>query len=233
MKHLLIYVLITCTSVGFAQKNEELEVRGTGRVKAQPDVGVLNVSLTSFDMDFKAAVAKLSADYDKMCQHLETRGFKKEEIKTASYGVHENKIYRRGTSYDSGFVGEHRFIVEFENSKAQLEKIIEAFTNSPVKAKFSLAFTLSDQKRKQLHDELLKKAIEDAKQNAVLIAGASGQQLGKIKTIQYGTADRFINNFGLQERVGVGYRTEVAEGLGFEVREITLEDNVTVTYYIK
>jgi uncharacterized protein YggE len=140
-------------------------------------------------------------------------------------------------SYDSGFVGHQGLTIEFDNTKESLAKITDSFTKSPVKAKFSFSFTISDTKRETLRNELIKKAIEDAKQKAKLIAEASGQQLGKIKKIRYGTMSS--SSFGHEPTYDAAMMIEVPddevirEQVGFDVKEMSFKDYVVIIYMLK
>jgi hypothetical protein len=236
MKYTFGLLLLLFSATTFGQDNE-LEVKGFGRLKTQPDLGVLHIELTTIQKEFGTTVSVLSSDYEKIVKHLEKEGFKKEDIKTSNYGVRENRVYRRQMSYDSGFVGHQGIVVEFENTKANTTKITESFTKSPVKAKFSFSFTISDSKRETLRNELIKKAIEDAKQKAKLIAETSGQQLGKIKRIKYGTIS--TNNFLNESTYEMAFDIEVPdeeiirEEIGFDVKEISFKDYVIIIYELK
>jgi hypothetical protein len=231
----LLFTLVQATT--FGQNNQELEVRGFGRLKTQPDLGVLHIELTTIQKEFGSTVSALGTDYDKIVKHLEKEGFKKEDVKTSNYGVRENRVYRRQMSYDSGFVGHQGLTIEFENTKENLAKITDSFTKSPVKAKFNFSFTISDTKRESLRNELIKKAIEDAKQKAKLIAETSGQQLGKIKKIKYGTMSS--SSFGYESTYETAMMIEVPdeevirEQVGFDVREISFKDYVVIIYELK
>jgi len=237
MKYIIGLLLISLTTTTYGQ-GQELEVRGFGRIKTQPDLGVLHIELTTIQKEFGATVSALEADYDKIVKHLEKEGFKKEDIKTNNYGVRENRVYRRQMSYDSGFVGNQALTIEFQNTKENLSKITDSFTKSPVKAKFSFSFTISDNKREQLRNELIKKAIEDAKQKAKLIAETSGQQLGKIKLIKYGTYptnnyDYVSEDLNLKFDVEVTDEENIRKEIGFDVKEISFRDHVIIVYELK
>ena len=227
----LLLILLTTTTHG-----QELEVRGFGRLKTQPDLGVLHIELTTIQKEFGTTVSVLGTDYDKMVKHLEKEGFKKEDIKTSNYGVRENRVYRRQMSYDSGFVGNQGLTIEFQNTKENLAKITESFAKSPVKVKFSFSFTISDSKRDELRNELIKRAIEDAKQKAKLIAETSGRQLGKIKKIKYGTTSSNLGYESTYERamiIEVPDEEEIREQVGFNVKEISFKDYVIIIYELK
>jgi uncharacterized protein YggE len=231
-----IGLLLLLSSATYGQTTQELEVRGYGRLKSQPDLGVISASVTTIQKDFGTTVSVLTSDTEKLLTHLEKVGFKRNEIKTTDFQVRENTVYRHGNSYDSGFVGSQSLRIEFENTKENIAKLIDSFTKSPVEAQFSFHFTVSDNLRDKIQDELIKKAIGDAKQKSKLIADASNQQIVKIKKIKYGTFS--VDNFG--GYYGTGLNMEISEthqvsprSLGFDIEEMTFNDYVIIIYEIK
>lgn len=235
MKYALGLLFILLTACTYGQATQELEVRGYGRLKTQPDLGVVNIELKTIQKEFGTTVSILSSDYDKIVKHFEKEGFKKEEIKTSNYGVEGNRIYGRGTFYDSGFVGQQAITIEFPNTKENLAKLTDSFSKSPVKVKFSFSFTISDSKRESIRNELIKKAIEDAKQKAKLIAETSGQQLGKIKRIKYGTTStsNYEPNYDQALMIEVPDEEDIREQVGFDIKEISFKDYVIIIFELK
>lgn len=230
----LLLILVAATTYG--QTTQELEVRGYGRLKSQPDLGVISASVTTIQKDFGTTVSVLTSDTENLLKHLEKVGFKRNEIKTTDFQVNENTVYRHGSSYDSGFVGSQSLRIEFENTKENIAKLIDSFTKSPVDAQFSFNFTVSDNLREKIQDELIKKAITDAKQKGKLIADASNQQIVKIKKIKYGTFS--VDNFGGYYSTGLNMEIPDAHqvsprSLGFDIEELTFNDYVVIIYEIK
>lgn len=235
MNRIIGLLLMLFAIPSYGQGSQELEVKGFGRLSAQPDLGVLSIELTTIQLEFSSTVSQLNADFEKVIQHLEKIGFSKEDLKTSNYGVRENTVYRRGTSYDSGFVGNQSIVVEFDNQKEKLAKIIDSFTNSPVEAKFNFSFTISPEKRENLRNEIIKIAISDAKQKARLIAETSGRQLGKIKEIKYGTfpTESLFSSFEGVSMDMMATEQPSSHSLGFDVREIAFKDYVIIVYELK
>ena len=233
---LLLFGLLTLTGQLYGQTTQELEVRGYGRLKSQPDLGVISATVTTIQKDFGTTISILTSDTEKLFVHLEKVGFKRNEIKTNNFQVSGNTVYRKGSSYDSGFVGSQGLTIEFENSKSNISRLIDAFTKSPVDAQFSFHFTVSDNLREKLQNELIKKAINDAKQKAKLIADASNQQIIKIKTIKYGTFS--IDDYGTYNDTGLNMDLKLSYGvptssLGFDIAELIFTDYVIIIYEIK
>ncbi len=233
---LLLFGLLILTGRLYGQTTQELEVRGYGRLKSQPDLGVISATVTTIQKDFGTTISALTSDTEKLFVHLERLGFKRDEIKTNNFQVRENKIYRNGNDYDSGFVGSQGLSIEFENTKSNISKLIDSFTKSPVEAQFSFHFTVSDNLREKLQNKLIKKALNDAKQKAKLIAENSNQQIIKIKIIKYGTFT--VDDYGTYNGLGLNMQLKESYGvptssLGFDIEEMTFTDYVIIVYEIK
>jgi uncharacterized protein YggE len=237
MRHTFnLLLILLVTEITYGQTTQELEVRGYGRIKSQPDLGVISASVTTIQKDFGTTVSVLTSDTEKLLTHLEKVGFKRNEIKTTDFQVNENTIYRHGSSYDSGFVGSQSLRIEFENTKENIAKLIESFTKSPVEAQFSFNFTVSDNLRDKIQDDLIKKAITDARQKAKLIADASDQEIVKIKKIRYGTfsVDDFNGYYEDDLKITVPSTEQPPlRSLGFDIEELTFKDYVVIVYEIK
>lgn len=236
MRHIIKLLLVLLPVVTYGQTTQELEVRGYGRLKGQPDLGVISAVVMAIQRDFGTTVSVLMSDTEKLLTHLEKRGFKRNEIKTTEFQVRENTIYRQGGSYDSGFVGSQSLRIEFENSKENIAKLIDSFTKSPVEARFSFNFIVSDSLKDKIQNELIKKAIKDAQQKGKLIAEASSQQIVKIKKIKYGTFS--VDNFGGYYETGLNVEIPDTyqpsqKSLGFDVEELTFSDYVIIIYDIR
>lgn len=237
MKSLLALFLTVSPLCLIAQGNAQLNVTGMGHVETQPDVAVLNIDLKTIRMEFSEAVTTLESDYAQIVKHLEGEGFSRTDIKTEDYGIRPNWIFRDGRSYDSGFVGYHDLTVELANTQANLERTIKAFSKSPVKAKLSITFTVSDSLRASIRNELIKRSIIDARQKASLMADASGKQLGDIVKVTYEPGFRGLHQYAemmdLSTRMPIPDEVTIKEEIAYTVREMSFEDAVTVTYGLK
>ena len=233
---ILLIILINATFLVNGQKSQVLEVKGYGRVTVLPDKGVLNIEIVTIQKEFGKTVTTLNQDYDKLIKHLESSGINKDEIKTKNFSVNAHTVYRRESAYDSGFVGRQSLIVEFENNKETISKLIETMTVSPVQARLRFSFIISEKKREEIRNEVIELAIADARQKANLISKSSRQQLGKLIQIKYGTfqKDYYLNNYSDSfMMMEIPATEQPSDSMGFDVKEITLTDQVILVYGLK
>lgn len=237
MRYLLLLLLTVFQLYAMAQGRPQLQVRGVGHLESPPDVAILNIELKTIQREFPEAVSAIESDYQQMAKHLETQGFSNDEIKTRDYGIRSNWVYRQERSYDSGFVGSHNLTVELANTRENLAKTIKSFSKSPVKARLYITFTVSDSLRETIKNAIIKKAIEDARQKANLIAEASGQQLGKIVKVTYGTSasgpQYFTEMYDIQATMQPAPDELDQEQATYTVKELSFEDEVMITYTLK
>lgn len=73
--------------------------------------------------------------------------------------------------------------VEFPSDNDQLGKVLYALANCPVKPEFRLSYTVSDPEAAK--NELLGKAVTDAKEKASVLTQAAGVTLKDIQSIDY------------------------------------------------
>lgn len=235
MRYLLLLLLTVSHLSAMAQGRPQLQVRGVGHLKSQPDVAILSIELKTIQKEFSDAVSALESEYGQMLRHLENEGFSTNEIKTSHYGIRPNRIYTPSRSYDSGFVGTHDLIVELRNAE-NLAKTTTAFSKSPVKAQLNITFTVSDSLRQTIRNEIIKRAIEDAGQKAKLMAEASGRQLGKIVNITYGSGstgqDHYYENYDLDLDY-VHIEEITPQQVVYTVKELSFEDEVMIAYALK
>ncbi len=216
-------------SVNAQQNTRTLEVRGVGTNKAMPDIGVLTIEATIVNPKFADAVRGLNAKTELLIAQLQTIGFKKESIKTTDFSVSKNMVWENNKNIDKGYVARQNITIEFPNSKEKIGAILTSFMSSDNDVRFSFNFILSAEKEKQVNDVVLTLAIENAKSRAELIAATAKQTLGVIQHIAYGTQ----NTVPMYKSAMLGRAAVGNESLGFDVKEMTLTDEVTIVWELK
>ncbi|MCK9408918.1 MAG: SIMPL domain-containing protein [Bacteriovoracaceae bacterium] len=229
MKTMMLMVL--CTGLAFAQPADRtIEVKGTGTYKTMPDLGVLTIEAIVINKKFADVVKGLNAKTESLTAQLQMVGFKKEEIKTADFNVAKNMVWENGSNIDKGYIAHQNISVEFSNSKERIGSIITSFMNSENEVRFSLHFTLSEHHETLVRDELLKRTVNDAQSRAEVIASAAKQKLGIIKHISYGSV---MQHPVYQTALYKAAAAENDQSLGFDVKELSFSDEVTMVWELK
>ena len=127
--------------------------------------------------------------------------------------------------------------VEFDSDNARLGKVLYALANCALRPEFRLSYTVKDPEAAK--NELLGKAVADAKKKASVLTSAAGVALKDIQSIDYSWGEinfeyRPMNRDLLME----GALCEPSAGLGsydmnIEPDDIEASDTVTVIWEVE
>ncbi len=214
-----------------------IRVTGKGQLKVHPDMTRITIDLESICGEYADAVEKSSRDTDKLKKVLAPFGFDRTDLKTLSYSVDsEYESYKEHGAYRQRLIGykyHHRLKVEFESDNKRLGKILYALANCPLSPEFRISHTVKDPEA--LKNELLGKAIQDAKAKATVISSAAGVALGEIQTMDYSWGRVDFEVRCMEDNILMA--PNLAEGGGYnldiEPDDIEAEDTVTVVWEIR
>lgn len=183
MKNILAIVclMIGIQMISFAQEATKISVEGNSEIKILPDEALINVSLKEKALKTALATEGLNQKAAEVTKALKKSGVKNYELKADNYFVNVNRIYTKGTSKDSGYVASQNLKILVKDTEQDLVKIMEALHDN-IDMGFQLSFQLSDSKRKEYQEELLRRALLDAKSKAMSIANTL--ELGNIAVHQ-------------------------------------------------
>lgn len=216
------------------QQQPVLKIKGSGELRVVPDQAVMNMTVKATDMDFNQAVKKLNEKTSLLERKLQEAGFKPKEIKTSQLNVQENGEWRNGDYINSGYAAMQHIELRFKRDAQRIANLMEAFAGEQgAEALFHFGFALSDEARKEAGEELIRKAIMDARSKATVIAKTSGVKLGRIRSMTYGQNDQQPGPVFNQ----MSMRMEEAESqqsmATMEVREIEMRDDIVIFWDIE
>jgi len=236
----LFFLLTTFTSFGqiLGQQPEQptLSVTGSARVIVKPDLGVLNISVSAIKPKMNDAIKALGEKSNHYNSLLKKLGFNEKDIKTTSFAVSQNRVYRNNEYIDSGYVAFQNIRLEFTYSQQILQKIVGEFSKSEQPINFNFDFELSETLKQKVQTQIIDYAVKDGTEKAATMAKASKVKLVRIKYISYGS---WSNDDGMQlvERRHE-YSASLASGDGgesfnFTPDDLTFRDSVTITWNIE
>ncbi|WP_297335600.1 SIMPL domain-containing protein [Algoriphagus sp.] len=167
---LIAAVMISAFS--YAQQLEQIpliEVEGYSLRMVNPDEAVLMINLEEKAMKVVDASKVLNTKTQKLADELKKAKVRDYKLIADNYSVDINRIYRSGTSRDSGFVARQSLRIVTSSTNEDLQKIIEAI-NSAGDMSFQLGFQISEATQKSLENTLLTEALKNAESRARLIA---------------------------------------------------------------
>ena len=155
----------------------DIVVMGKGKVNFKPDQIVINFDFNVKEKTYDQVLQHGTAGVEKYLNLLLSLGFKKEDFKTRSFRVSENREYdnMKRIYVSKGFVFNQSARIKFDYDMEKLSQLMEktsAFDDAPA---YRIDFAIKDEKSAE--EELLKLAYKDAEMQAKFIASASGKEL--------------------------------------------------------
>ncbi len=217
-----------------------IRVTGKGQIKVKPDTTRITMSLEGTYPEYGETLRHSSEDTERLKDILSAFGFERSDLKTLNFNVEtEYESYKDKGTYKQRFVGykfRHMMKVEFLSDNDRLGKVLYALANCPVKPEFRLSYTVSDPEAAK--NELLGKAVTDAKEKAAVLTQAAGVTLKDIQSIDYswGEIDFEYSPMNGMLMADKCLAPMVAEGgsynMDIEPDDIEVSDTVTVFWEI-
>ena len=218
-----------------------IRVTGKGNLKVKPDMTRITISLEGTFPEYGEALRRSAEDTEKMKDLLTGFGFGRTDLKTLNFNVEtEYESYKEHGTYKQRFVGykyHHLMKVEFASDNDRLGKVLYALANCPVKPEFRLSYTVKDPEAAK--NELLGRAIADAKEKSSVLTMAAGVTLKDIQSIDYSWGQI---NFEVQPMNRMLMAEECCEApsaaygsydMDIEPDDIEVSDTVTVIWEIE
>lgn len=202
-----------------------ITVSANGQIEATPDQAIVRVAITATGNDSTAVREELASETQSLQTALEEYGIPTENVRTANYDIRQERERTSEGVETLGYRGVHAFEITIDDTDAAGE-VIDLAVNNGADTVNGVSFTLSDEKREQLHNDALAKAMANAETRADTLASAGDLSVTGVHTIV--SADT-------QYRA---YRTETAylgasadsAGTSVEAGPVTVTANVRVTY---
>lgn len=240
---LSLFVLMTAVTSAQAQSpapaaavpapHGQLEVLGTGRTRVQPDQTMVFVQVQNTNTEAGRAVQLVTEQVERLLKKLQDAGFKKEEIKTSQFYLNENNEWRDGQMYRNGYTASQTLEVKFPLDQKRMTKLTNAFAETQEGVTFRFSFGLSDKLQQQVKEELIRKALQDARENAAVIARSMNIRLGSIHKIDYGRQQGYPMPMAEMRSANMVMDKQAAQFPQTEVQDIELSDQVVVIWNLE
>lgn len=216
-----------------------IRVTGKGNLKVKPDTTRITLSLGKLYEEYGETLKKSSEDTEKIKDLLAGFGFERSDLKTLSFDIEtEYEKYYDKCAYKQRFIGYryyHLMKVEFDSDNERLGRILYALAHCSVNPEFRLSYTVKDAEASK--NELLGKAVADAKDKAAVLSAAAGVKLKNIETIDYswGHIDFEIQpmNRMLASETCCASMAGNSYDMDIEPDDIDVSDTVTVIWEIE
>ena len=218
-----------------------IRVTGTGKLSLKADTVRLSIELIDKDMEYEAVIRHTAAHSQEVREAFEKLGFEGSELKTLSFRVdteYEGYQDPEDNAWKQRFIGYravHAMKVEFSRERDILGDVLTAVSQLSGKPEFHIEYTVKDTEAAK--QELLKKAVQDARKKAEIIAESAYVALKEILSIDYSFGDtsfvvRPVNRIA-EAKMAYGAVMEDSLDLDIEPEDIKVEDTVTVVWKIE
>lgn len=215
-----------------------IRVTGKGQLKLKPDRMriILTLEETSKIYD---KVLQASAEKTEMLRTLIAKlGISEEDLKTTSFNVEmeyenfadKNGIWKRRFK---GYKGVHALKLELASDNELLGKLLYQLGRCSAKPELQIEYTISDPESAK--NELLARAVADAKKKAAILAGAASVSLGDIVTIDYSIEEPTFTVRPVERLAPMKCSVDSANGaypINIAADDISVSETVTVIWGI-
>lgn len=215
-----------------------IKVTGKGHIKVKPDMTRITITLVGNYPDYAETLRRSSEDTDSLKSILAELGSERSDMKTLNFNIDTRyESYKDKGVYKQRLVGYsfcHILKVEFDSDNERLGRILYALGNCELKPEFHISYTVKDPEAAK--NELLGKAIKDAREKAAVITAAAGVSLKDIQQIDYswGEIDLEITpmNRIMKPYAAAVNSADSSYDLDIEPDDIEVSDAVTVVWEI-
>ena len=214
-----------------------IKVTGKGDLKIRPDTTRISVNLTELCREYAKALERSAESTEKLKDLLSKFGFSRTDLKTLGFSVDpEYESYREDNEYKQRLVGyryRHSMKIEFDSDNDRLGRILYGLAKSELQPEFSISYTVKD--REAVKNELIGKAVCDAKEKAAVLTKAAGVVLKDIQSIDYSWGEINIEARPMGRMLAKAANDCAGESymMDIEPDDISVSDTVTVIWEIE
>jgi hypothetical protein len=223
-------ILSTAFIYSFAQTPSSIILAGTATTKVNPDQALMDFTVTGRDKSESVAMNNLNANVNALTTLLNKQG--NNQLLILGYSVNPDITYENGSQKNNGFVATQQLEMKMKMDKDKISSLMQALQNANLQnTQMQFGATLSDDLEKSTRTDLMRKAIDDAKSKATILADEAGLKLGPVNRIEYNVPR---NGPGPMMSYATPRAAEAnSSWTDLNVQPIDLAETVTVTYLIE
>lgn len=231
MKKVLSIVLAMLMLIGASALAEKtLNVTGSGTVYLDADIAYASLGVSYTGADLSVIQQQANETIEAVCQAMEEVGLDAKNISTDNINIYPMYDYSQNDVKLTGYRIDERLSIHTEDIDA-LGAYIDAAFAAGANTFDSITFSVKDDS--QAKKDALKKAVQDAREKAEVIAEASGEEIDSVITISENAQYSYYN------RDTKAYTADIApmaaEGSATTVRvaQINVSADVQISYRLK
>lgn len=231
----VVLVLMAATIYAISQDGPEkgtentISMSGYAEQKVVPDTATLRIGVVVQSATAKEASDENAALMSAVVAELKAMGLQDREIQTSYVSVSPVYNYDKEQTITGYSVSNS---VQITTTKLDnLSEIIDRSTAAGANEIGSISFTVSDDMRKQLREDLMNEAVTDASSKAATLAKSLGVEITGVQTssVSESSDSRVFYEYdrAMEEQASGAVSTPIQPG------ESTVSMSVQVTYYIE
>jgi uncharacterized protein YggE len=170
--------VLASNPAGAVSSPDTITVVGEATVKSAPDEAVLTLAVESDGKDPATAMNRNSAAVSDVVERIKREGAKDDDIETANVSVYAIRTYTEtGQEKLAGYRATNSILVTVPDAK-QVGKVLSAAIDAGANSVSGPVWQLSDDTKAVA--EALKKAAQNARQKAEVLADSLGVDLGDV-----------------------------------------------------
>lgn len=202
------------------------KVKGVGNVSKTPDLVVVHFKIISKGNDYDKVMNDLNQRTGILRNDIVKAGFSKEDLKTTNFSIDTEYKYQDGQNVFLGYKAEHDLKLEFDYNQIVLNNLLRTISTSESDPEYRIVFEVKD--KRAFKDKVLTDAVNNAKQNAMVIADAASVQLGKILNIIYDYRNIVYQSSVMLEKTMIN-----SSNLDIYPEDVTATDTVLIEWEIE
>lgn len=213
-----------------------ISVKGYGKLKISPDLTIVEFRIEIENKNYEKAYEEYKDLLKRLNDIIKSLGFKKEDLKTKHWDVSPITHVKEGlvgrTKKITTYEISHSLKLEFDKSSGTLSILLSEISKTEFLLDIDIKYGIKD--TESVKNQLLKKATIDAKNKAKIMVESIGEELGKLKKINYNVLD-LSEKYQMPFEENINLMKCSSDFLfdDFEPENIEFNDDVEVIWEIK
>lgn len=189
----LFVVVIMMFMAASVMAETKITVTGNGNVRVSADTAVISLGVNARDKDVLKAQQQVNETINAIRKTLIDQGVKEENINTEFINIYAVYDYQNGQEQLAAYNASSTLAVKVTDMES-VGSLIDVTFAAGANTLNGISFSASD--TSDAEKEALRKAVEDAKLKAEVLAEASGLKITGIETINENGVYNFENSIG-------------------------------------
>lgn len=220
---------------GIKMSDRTIVITGTSSLTVETDYVRIQFDIDKRDLLYEKTLLMLSEQISKIVEVIQRNGFSKGDLKTSDFNIEKDSKYdkKKDAYYFVGYRARETLSLSFPIDNKKINSILANIWTEVKDAEFNISFYCHNPTKYE--NELIKIAVEDAREKAVLITETIGVKLKQIERIDYSFSEIRIDDilkydFPLSV---CGQETAIGSLPDMEPEDTVLKKTITIVWRIE